>query len=254
MGFIGGDLAYRFLRFYAPTGAASMLHASAYAGKSKIRTLLGEKLMSEIRGREVIDFGCGEGDETIEMALAGARFVTGLDIQDQRFPAARTRAVAAGVGARVAFLSSSAKAADVIVCIDSFEHFGDPAEILGIMASLLKPSGQVIASFGPTWYHPLGGHLFSVFPFAHLLFTEAVLIRWRADFKTDGATKFSEVAGGLNQMTVARFIALVEESPLKIDRLETVPIRKLKTIANHWTREFTTAIVRCTLVHRDRQG
>ena len=251
MGFIGGDFAYRFLRFYAPAGATSRMDGSAYAGKSKLRALLGEKLMTEIHGRDVIDFGCGDGDETIEMALAGARFVTGLDIQEQRFPVARTKAVTVGVNARVAFLASSSKAADVIVCIDSFEHFGDPAEILRIMASLLKPTGQVIASFGPTWYHPLGGHLFSVFPFAHLLFTEASLTRWRADFKTDGATKFSEVAGGLNQMTVARFIRLVEKSPLRIDRLETVPIRRLKAVANHWTREFTTAIVRCKLVHRD---
>ena len=109
----------------------------------------------------------------------------------------------------------------------------------------------MIASFGPTWFHPLGAHLFSVLPLAQILFTEASLTRWRADFKTDGAMKLSEVAGGLNQMTVARFIQLVEKSPLKIDRLETAPIRKLKTIANPWTREFTTAIVRCTLVHRD---
>lgn len=74
-----------------------------------------------------------------------------------------------------------------------------------MMSALLEPKGEVIASFGPTWYHPLGGHLFSVFPWAHLLFSEKALLRWRSDFKTDGATHFGEVAGGLNQMTVDRF-------------------------------------------------
>jgi hypothetical protein len=58
------------------------------------------------------------------------------------------------------------------------------------MRRMIKPDGCVIAAFGPTWFHPLGGHLFSVFPWAHLIFTERALIRWRSDFKTDGATRF----------------------------------------------------------------
>jgi hypothetical protein len=106
----------------------------------------------------------------------------------------------------------------------------------------------VFASFGPTWYHPLGGHLFSVFPWAHLVFSEAALIRWRADFKTDGATRFSECAGGLNQMTIRRFERLVRESPFQSRMLEAIPIRKLRSVHGGLTREFTTAIVRCRLV------
>jgi hypothetical protein len=109
----------------------------------------------------------------------------------------------------------------------------------------------VLTSFGPTWYHPLGGHLFSVFPWAHLVFTEKALIRWRSDFKTDRATKFGEVAGGLNQMTIKRFERVVAESPFRFEHLELVPIRKLRRVANRLTREATTAIVRCKLVPRD---
>ncbi len=63
------------------------------------------------------------------------------------------------------------------------------------MDAMLKPGGRLYASFGPTWFHPYGGHLFSVFPHAHLIFTERSLIRWRSDFKSDGATRFHEVAG-----------------------------------------------------------
>jgi hypothetical protein len=53
--------------------------------------------------------------------------------------------------------------------------------ILEIMYGLLKPDGRVMLCFGPIWYHPLGGHLFSVFPWAHLVFSEAALIQWRLD-------------------------------------------------------------------------
>jgi hypothetical protein len=118
------------------------------------------------------------------------------------------------------------------------------------MNRLLQPAGEVLVSFGPTWYHPLGGHLFSVFPWAHLIFSEKALIRWRSDYRTDGATRFSEVAGGLNQMTIERFEELVAASPLRFASLELVPIRKLRRFQNRLTREFTTSIVRCRLVKR----
>ncbi len=105
-------------------------------------------------------------------------------------------------------------------------------------------------SFGPTWYHPLGGHLFSVFPWAHLLFSERALLRWRSGFRSDGATRFREVEGGLNQMTIRRFEKIVEMSPFRFVEFEAVPIRKLRLFHNRLTREFTSAIVRCRLAKR----
>jgi SAM-dependent methyltransferase len=138
----------------------------------------------------------------------------------------------------------------VVVTLDAFEHFADPAAILETMHTLLKPGGRVVASFGPTWYHPLGGHLFSMFPWAHLLFSETALIRWRANIRHDGATRFSEVEGGLNQMTIARFERLVSASQFRIEALDTVPIRALRPLHCRLTREFTTAIVRTTLVSK----
>src|SRR6185437_7742697 len=149
------------------------------------------------------------------------------------------------------FTSSTEQLADIVVSVDAFEHFADPLQILRIMARLLKPSGEVIISFGPTWYHPLGGHLFSVFPWAHLLFSEKALIRWRSTFKSDGATRFSEVAGGLNQITIRKFEKLIAGSDFRLIDMERVPIGKLKPIHNSFTREFTTALVRGELVKRN---
>ena len=78
------------------------------------------------------------------------------------------------------------------------------------MFDLLKPGGLLIASFGPTWYHPLGGHLVSVFPWAHLIFSETALMGWRSGIRADGAKRFHEVEGGLNQMTIRRFEQLAQ--------------------------------------------
>jgi SAM-dependent methyltransferase len=250
MALIGGVLGYRVLRRISPSGETGWMDGSAYAGKSKLEMLLGPRVWRETAGKTVIDFGCGEGAEVIEMARGGARKVIGLDIRTDVLARARANAAAQGVADRCEFVSEAGEAADVITAIDSFEHFADPERVLERMCDLLRPDGCVLAAFGPTWYHPLGGHLFSVFPWAHLVFTEKALMRWRAGFKNDGATTFADVAGGLNRMTVRRFEAMVGRSGLRFAQFEAVPIRRLKPVANRLTREFTTAIVRCKLVAR----
>ncbi len=223
---------------------------SAYLNKSKLETVLGKEFLARIPGKVVIDFGCGEGMEAIELAQRGAQLVIGIDNRESILSMARQKALQSGCENSCCFASETSHQADLIVSIDSFEHFQDPAEVLRLMDKLLRPDGEVMASFGPTWYHPLGGHLFSVFPWAHLLFSETALIRWRSNFKTDGATRFSETAGGLNQMTIGRFEKLVEQSPFRFASLELIPIRKLRHLHNRSTREFTTAMVRCRLSKR----
>ena len=190
------------------------------------------------------------GTEAIEMSLRGARHVIGVDIQEKYLSVARERAKLSGVGDRCTFSIRPEKKVDVIVAIDSFEHFAEPAAVLEEMHGLLKPGGCVLAAFGPTWYHPLGGHLFSVFPWAHLIFTERALIRWRCGFKTDGATRFHEVDGGLNRMTIRRFERIVESSPFRFAEFEARPIRRLRPVASRLTRELTTSIVRCMLISK----
>jgi SAM-dependent methyltransferase len=244
------ELQYRILKKISP-GAPDVCSGAVYDGKSKLKILMGEDFFDRIAGKVVIDFGCGGGRDAVEMAQKGAARVIGLDIREEALSVARERAKSAGVEEICSFAASTDETADAIVSLDAFEHFFDPAEILHIMSGLLRPGGEALISFGPTWRHPLGGHLFSVFPWAHLIFSEQALIRWRATFKNDGATRFHETAGGLNQMTIARFERLVAESPFRFASLELPPIRKLRPLHTRLTREFTTAIVRCRLVKRN---
>lgn len=242
------DLQYRLLVRFVPD-EPDVCSGAAYAQKSKLLTLLGQDLLARVRGKRVIDFGCGAGAEAVEMALAGAAYVIGLDIREAFLEEARRKAAAAGVN-NIHFAVTTPEPADVIVSIDSFEHFDDPAGILKTMASLLPVGGQCLISFGPTWYHPLGGHTFSVFPWAHILLSEEALTRWRSNFKTDGAKRFREVDGGLNQMTIRQFEKIVKASQFEVSYFETVPIRRLDMLHNGLMREFTTAIVRCALTKK----
>lgn len=245
MGIIGGDLGYRILRTISPEQPSGMAGGS-YAGRSKIEMLLGRQVWNEVRDKIVIDFGCGAGAEAIELAQRGSRHVYGVDISERLLAVARKQAEQCACG-NVTFCASPLEPADVILSIDAFEHFADPGTVLKSMAGMLKPTGHILASFGPPWYHPCGGHLFSVFPWAHLIFSETALCRWRAHIRTDGAKRFGEVEGGLNQMTIRRFENLIANSSLKIDTFETVPIRATRLLHNYATREFLTAVVRCRL-------
>jgi ubiquinone/menaquinone biosynthesis C-methylase UbiE len=222
--------------------------AVAYEGRSKLEILIGPDVWDRVRGKTVLDFGCGVGTEAIQMAEHGAARVVGVDIDQASLNTARRESARRGVSDRTTFATHADEPADVIVSLDAFEHFADPDAILATMARLLKPGGEVMVSFGPPWLHPLGGHYFSCFPWAHLLVSEAALVRWRSKYKSDGFQSIAET--GLNRMTIARFRRTVDRSPLRCASFEAVPIRRLRRVHNALTREFTTATVRCTLVHR----
>jgi SAM-dependent methyltransferase len=248
---IGGELGYRVLqRFPVPCTWQTRLTNDSSPTAGKLESYWGTNIWHELRGRIVLDFGCGTGGDSVEIARRGAAHVFGVDIVPQALAVAAKAAERAGVADRCTFLTKATEKADAIICIDCFEHFADPAAILRMMADLLTEKGIAYISFGPPWYHPYGGHSFSVFPWAHLIFTERALLRWRSHYSGDGARRFHEVRGGLNQMTLRRFEQLVSESPLQMAEFESIPIRPVRRLHNRLTREFFTSIVRCKLMRK----
>ncbi len=253
MGILGGALADRLLTRLSPTGEGGLAQGvpKAYQNKNKLEVLLGPSIWDDIRDKVVVDFGCGPGLESVELAEHGARHVVGLDLEQRWLDQARELARRRGVDRRCTFARTwdETTKADVILSLDAFEHFDDPAQILRTFHRILRPEGSVLASFGPLWYHPYGGHLYSIFPYAHFVFTEKALVAWRSKLPGKGpAASFRDT--GLNQMTVAQFEKLVADSPFTFASFEAVPIRKLRWAANRLLREFTTSIVRCRLVPR----
>ena len=142
------NLQYRILKKISP-GEPDCCSGRAYEGKSKLRVLMGEEFFASSAARVVIDFGCGKGTEAVEMALRGARRVIGIDIRESVLAEARQQAHATGVQNTRHFACSTTEQADIIVSIDAFEHFSEPAKMLLLMSTLLRPTGRYSPALGP---------------------------------------------------------------------------------------------------------
>ena len=77
MGIIGGELGYRLLRGIASAPRQGQMDGSAFAGKSKLEVLLGRDMLARTTGKSVLDFGCGEGAQAVELAERG--LLSGVD-------------------------------------------------------------------------------------------------------------------------------------------------------------------------------
>ncbi len=213
---------------------------------SKLEVHFGRDWPALVQDRAVLDFGCGAGNEMIQIARAGARSVCGVDVSETNIREAARRIEASGVADHCRLMKQApAEEFDCIFSFDSFEHFEHPEAILSLMYSLLKPGGRVFVSFGPTWFHPLGGHAFSPFPWAHILISEPALVRWRNLYFPGHSVTINQ--SGLNRMTISRFFAMCESERFRIERKEVVPIRTLRLIHTRLTREWTTSVVRAVL-------
>ncbi|HRD71486.1 MAG TPA: bifunctional 2-polyprenyl-6-hydroxyphenol methylase/3-demethylubiquinol 3-O-methyltransferase UbiG [Aquimonas sp.] len=105
----------------------------------------------ELRGKAVLDVGCGGGLLSEALAAQSAK-VTGIDLAPAVLETARLHLYESGL--QIEYLERSAEALaaerpqqfDVITCMEMLEHVPDPAAIVEACADLLKPGGWLFLS------------------------------------------------------------------------------------------------------------
>jgi 2-polyprenyl-6-hydroxyphenyl methylase / 3-demethylubiquinone-9 3-methyltransferase len=108
--------------------------------------------LAALRGRQVLDVGCGGGILAESIAHRAAQ-VTGIDLASRPLGVARLHALEAGVenveyreiGAE-ALAAERPAAFDVVTCMEMLEHVPDPSSTVRACATLAKPGGWVFFS------------------------------------------------------------------------------------------------------------
>jgi 2-polyprenyl-6-hydroxyphenyl methylase/3-demethylubiquinone-9 3-methyltransferase len=108
--------------------------------------------LAVLRGKTVLDIGCGGGILAEAMARRAAR-VTGVDLAAKPLGVARLHALETGV-ANLEYREISAEAIaaeqpgayDVVTCMEMLEHVPDPSSVVRACATLVRPGGWVFFS------------------------------------------------------------------------------------------------------------
>ena len=105
-----------------------------------------------LKGKRVVDIGCGGGILADSMARKGAE-VLGIDLATKALRVAQLHALEAQtVGVTYREVSAEKLADeqpasfDVVTCMEMLEHVPDPASVVRACATLVKPGGRVFFS------------------------------------------------------------------------------------------------------------
>jgi 2-polyprenyl-6-hydroxyphenyl methylase/3-demethylubiquinone-9 3-methyltransferase len=105
----------------------------------------------KLKGKTVLDVGCGGGILSESMAEKGAK-VTGIDLGEKALKVAELHSLESGITVNYQLISIETLAEqqpesfDVITCLEMLEHVPNPASVIAACAKLVKPQGHVFFS------------------------------------------------------------------------------------------------------------
>ena len=104
-----------------------------------------------IKGKKILDVGCGGGILSESLANEGAD-VTGIDQGDRVIKIAKLHAKESGIKVKYKhiniedFYKNTDERFDVITCLEMLEHVPDPNSIINTCSKLLMPGGKIYFS------------------------------------------------------------------------------------------------------------
>ena len=104
-----------------------------------------------IKGKKILDVGCGGGILSESLANEGAD-VTGIDQGDRVIKIAKLHAKESGIKVKYKhiniedFYKNTDEKFDVITCLEMLEHVPDPNSIINTCSKLLMPGGKIYFS------------------------------------------------------------------------------------------------------------
>lgn len=143
---------------------------------------------THIDGKDVLDFGCGDGQLSLFLAhRKQPKRIVGVDLVRQSIERARASLLASPVDGPtdVSFVLGSTEGLpvpdqsfDTLLAFDCLEHVMSPAPILRDWFRVLRPGGSCLIEWFP-FKGPWGPHMESLIPipWAHVVFGERAMFR-----------------------------------------------------------------------------
>ena len=108
--------------------------------------------LAGLRGKQVVDIGCGGGILAEAMARRAVH-VTGIDLATKPLGVARLHALESGIEnldyrevAAEALAAERPASFDVVTCMEMLEHVPQPEDMLATLARLVRPGGALFVS------------------------------------------------------------------------------------------------------------
>lgn len=108
-----------------------------------------QKLLPDVRGKTVLDIGCGYGHNCLAFAQSGATRVLGLDISEKMLAVAQCESTHPHIEYRrmdMSELSTLTERFDLVYSSLAFHYAEDFSKLMGDIARLLNPGGHLLYS------------------------------------------------------------------------------------------------------------
>ncbi|MDA8406587.1 MAG: methyltransferase domain-containing protein [Deltaproteobacteria bacterium] len=142
-----------WLRSFDPESALNSYLDQQSKVYSKVKNEFVRELLGDLKGKSVIDYGCGAGLFSVHAAKSGAIEVIGVDAEESVLTTARYFASIEGVSNYCSFVRSDTfpmftarRGFDVILMKDVIEHAPDDDTLLATASKALNPGGIMVIS------------------------------------------------------------------------------------------------------------
>jgi ubiquinone/menaquinone biosynthesis C-methylase UbiE len=215
----------------------------------------------DLKGKVMLDAGCGPGGKTVYFSEQGVKSITGVDIDPDRIELAKAYAASKNASlpqfmvGNLAALPFESDHFDVIFLNDVVEHIERPILVAALKECkrVLKPRGRICIEF-PPWTSYDAAHLYDYIhmPWCHVFFSDRTLMnvmKKLAPHKPEvGTLSYEAHYYELNKLTIGEFRSMVNELGFSIVHLDQLILfqqqflKHIPILGKYLTRRVTAVL------------